>query len=90
MKEVQRAPVAHQRKASRTDFQAIISGEKSFQVADKNDEYQVGDRLLLKEWDPMFEFYTGREADLDITFIETPCVGLPDSMLVMAIRMNGD
>ena len=50
-------------------FQKILTGEKNFELRLGAFECEVGDILLLREWDPQIEEYTGRHLEREITFI---------------------
>ena len=58
-------------------FQAIVDGRKLHDVRDMGErDYRVGDRLVLQEYDPFKGQYTGREQEVEITYITdraTPC-----------------
>lgn len=58
-------------------FEPMIAGNKLHDMRDKTERpYRVGDRMLLREFDPRGTGYTGREAIARITYItsnETPC-----------------
>ncbi len=58
-------------------FEEMISGQKKHDMRDKRDrDYAVGDRMLLREFDPRYGEYTGRAAIATITYITdnvTPC-----------------
>lgn len=58
-------------------FEPMCSGHKKHDMRDKRDrDYKVGDRVLLREYDPRVGKYTGREALMTITYITdnvTPC-----------------
>lgn len=58
-------------------FEPMVAGKKLHDMRDKTERpYQVGDRMLLREFDPRGVGYTGREAVAMITYItsnETPC-----------------
>ena len=58
-------------------FEPMCAGQKTHDMRDKRDRpYKVGDRMLLREFDPRTGFYTGREATALITYITdnvTPC-----------------
>lgn len=49
----------HELKVLPEYFEAIVDGRKTFEIRYNDRNYQVGDRLLLKEWDG--EKYTGNE-----------------------------
>lgn len=58
-------------------FQPLLDGRKRHDIRDKRDrEYQVGDQMLLQEWNPASSLYSGRELLMVITYItdnEHPC-----------------
>src|ERR1043166_7472548 len=58
-------------------FEPMCAGNKKHDMRDKRDRpYKVGDRMLLREWDPRNGKYTGREAVAMITYItsnDSPC-----------------
>lgn len=50
-------------------FEAAQSGEKNFEVRLNDRDFQRGDLLLLREWCPRRESFTGREATRKVTYI---------------------
>jgi hypothetical protein len=57
-------------------FQPIYDGRKTHDLRDKTRPFKVGDILTLQEYDQFKGEYTGRECDVEITYItsnETPC-----------------
>lgn len=58
-------------------FEPMVAGNKKHDMRDKRDrDYCVGDRMLLREFDPRTGEYSGREAVAYITYITdnvTPC-----------------
>ncbi len=52
-------------------FDAIESGKKKYELRLADTPYQVGDTLLLKEWDDSKKEYTGRELQKTITYTRT-------------------
>jgi hypothetical protein len=50
-------------------FEPIMKGEKThdFRVLDR--DFQVGDSLRLREYEPTTKKYTGREVTVDVTYI---------------------
>lgn len=57
-------------------FNAVINGEKTFEIHKDEDNLQKGDALILREWDG--EKYTGRETGRNISYIlrDVPEYGL--------------
>lgn len=41
-------------------FEAVLSGHKNFELRKDEDNFQVGDFIVLLEWDPSQNNYTGR------------------------------
>jgi hypothetical protein len=53
-----------------TEFMpALRSGQKPFEIRFNDRDYQIGDILVLKGWDPAQQTYTGEELKRDITYI---------------------
>lgn len=50
-------------------FEEILQGNKTYDLRLNDFECKVGDTLLLKEWDPTTQKYTGREIKKEITYI---------------------
>jgi len=50
-------------------FDALVSGDKSFEVRKNDRNYQVGDILQLREWDKDKGEYTGRYASKVVTYM---------------------
>jgi len=63
----------HELKTISPAFQAIISGEKSFEIRENDRNFQVGDVLLLIEVEPtpsgIHQVYTGKMKEVKITYI---------------------
>ena len=50
-------------------FEAVLSGEKKFDLRLADEEFDVGDVLVLEEWSPEEEKYTGRKIEKKISFV---------------------
>jgi hypothetical protein len=50
-------------------FNDIISGRKEFEVRENDRGFKVGDHLVLKEYDPKTEKYTGFSVEKEIRYI---------------------
>lgn len=64
-------------------FEAVIRGEKTFEIRKDEDDIQVGDAIILKEWDG--EKYTGRETGRNISYVlrNVPQYGLSEGYCIM-------
>jgi hypothetical protein len=65
-------------------FQAIKSGHKRHDLRRADDrEFRVGDRLLLREYDPETRTYSGSTLVVEVTYItsaELPCALSKDAL----------
>jgi Domain of unknown function (DUF3850) len=72
-----RGPIEHKVKSWPQFFEATLNGAKTHEVRRSADrDYRVGDTLLLQEYDPTTETYSGREFVVRITYMtstEAPC-----------------
>lgn len=50
-------------------FDAVYSGAKTFEVRRDDRGFQVGDELVLLEWDAHAEVFTGRRLDHVVGYI---------------------
>ena len=50
-------------------FEDVLSGKKKFDLRVADFDVQVGDILLMKEWDPETKQYTGREVKKEVGYI---------------------
>ena len=50
-------------------FEAIITGKKTFELRLADWKCKAGDILILKEWDPKTQKYSGRELEKEITYV---------------------
>jgi hypothetical protein len=78
-------------------FQAIMEDRKTHDLRRADRAFRVGDRLLLCEYDPSIDRYSGRELLVDITYItsmENPCalshIGLMDDFCILSIKRAAD
>jgi len=77
----------HELKSWPEQFEALIHKGKRCEVRRCDRDYQVGDWLLLREWDPENENFTGRQAFREITHIMPPgSFGLPTDLCVLSVR----
>ena len=70
-------------------FKVIISGEKTFELRKDDRGFRAGDILRLKEWDPSFKRYTGREISVTATYVLSG-IGLQPNWVAMGIKKVGN
>ena len=71
-------------------FKEIRSGNKTFEVRKNDRDFEMGDRLYLREFDPTKDRYTGRTLNATITYIlksPNPFIELGD-FVVMSIKVQ--
>lgn len=50
-------------------FEEVWADTKGFELRKDDRNFQVGDTLVLREWKPVSEKYTGREVPVTVTYI---------------------
>lgn len=67
-------------------FDAVADGTKRFEVRSTRDRtFAVGDVLVLREWDPQTETYSGRSVMVLVTFVVEGAPFLPEGTAVLSI-----
>lgn len=69
-------------------FEAVKAGIKRFEIRNNDREFRAGDWVVLQEWDPDGEEYTGREIDTRIIYVTE--FGQPEGQVVFGIRVAID
>lgn len=68
-------------------FDRVWLGQKNFEVRKHDRDYQVGDTLLLKEYDPEKDSYN-RQIHAEVTYLLTGGqFGIEEGYCVMGIRV---
>lgn len=67
-------------------YKAIANGSKSFELRKYDRDFKVGDTLLLKEYDPDNDTYSGRQTSVLVTFIIADPTWVQDRMCCMSIK----
>jgi hypothetical protein len=63
-------PMTHELKTWPEYFGAVLNGTKRFEYRDSSDrDFQVGDTLFLREWDPKEKNYSGRSVHARVSYI---------------------
>jgi hypothetical protein len=77
----------HELKTWPEPYQAMIDGVKHHEVRRNDREFEVGDRLLLREWDPETQTYSGREQGRTVTYMTRGGDwGIPWELCVMSLE----
>ncbi|MED4852257.1 DUF3850 domain-containing protein [Caldifermentibacillus hisashii] len=76
-------PKLHRLKIQPKYFEAVCDGKKSFEIRKNDRNFQVGDSLLLEEYNPETQEYTGRVVERKITYITN--YAQQENYVVMAI-----
>lgn len=87
-----RQPITHELKCHPEPFQAVLDWTKRFEWRKADRDYQVGDTLKLREWDPAWRThldmsigYTGRECTRTVTYIIREGFGIPEGYCIMGL-----
>lgn len=70
-------------------FEDILISDKNFDYRKNDRNFQIGDVLRLREYDPKSEEYTGRSLDVLVHYIvenAPPEFGIPKGYCIMGIR----
>lgn len=69
-------------------YEAVKKGEKTFELRLNDRNYEVGDILILKEYDG--SQFSGRSVTVIITYILQDCgFGLADGYAILSIKLMG-
>jgi len=69
-------------------FQAIWDGDKNYEFRKDDRKFGLMDLLVLQEWDPKTEKYTGRQLDRIVSYIMREGFGLPEGYVIMSWRIK--
>lgn len=85
-REDPRPPMEHDLKCHPKPFAALLAGTKTFEWREFDRDFQVGDVLILNEWDPEPEAYTGICVHREITYLLAEGFGIPAGYCIMGIK----
>lgn len=68
-------------------FDAVASGDKTFEFRRNDRDFQHGDILHLREYDPVTEEYTGRDLHVLVTYILTGVFDLQENAIMSIKRL---
>lgn len=76
----------HELKIWPENYEPVVSGAKRYEIRKADRPYKVGDQVMLKEWSPSSQSFTGRSSIYRITHLtDGGQWGLPDGLCVFAI-----
>jgi hypothetical protein len=68
-------------------FQATLDGLKKFELREDDRGFEVGDRIVLQEYDGNRNTFTGRHKDVVVTYkLAAPAYGLPHNLCILGVR----
>lgn len=76
--------IVHDLKTWPDYFAGILTGAKNFEIRKDDRGFEIGDELLLREWDPNTKVYSGRCARRQIKYIASHF--LPDGLRVLGLE----
>lgn len=84
----------HELKSWSQFFRRIVTGERAHELRRNDRDYRVGDRVILREYDPNSATYTGSFCEGTITSMtsrDVPCAvseeGLHPEFCILSIRI---
>lgn len=76
-------------------FEAVVTHRKTHELRRNDRFFAVGDRLRLREWEPVTSVYSGREVEAEVTYMtspERPCAlssaGLAAGFAILSIQLR--
>lgn len=68
-------------------FEEVLIGNKKFELRSNDRGYKVGDILMLREWIPEDEKYTGRWCRAVVTYILDDFLGSDNDLCIMSTEV---
>jgi len=84
------AAVKHVLKCWPHQWEQTYLGDKTCEWRRDDRDYDVGDELVLLEWDPASAKYSGRGLVMKVTHILRGRFGVPDGYCVMSTKFVGE
>jgi len=68
-------------------YRKVANGKKTFEIRRNDRDFKTGDILVLKEWHPKKEEYTGRFMEVRVTYSDDELPGLLDGFIALGIEV---
>ena len=68
-------------------YEAVISGDKTFEFRENDRNFQIGDKLILQEYNKSTRQYLGRESWFQVTYVLKGFTGIIDGYCVLGIKI---
>lgn len=69
-------------------FSAVFAGTKPYELRKNDRNFQLGDTLILEEYDPRHKKYTDRWVIANVSYVTAGGVfGLPEDMIIMGLMI---
>lgn len=79
----------HELKTWPEPFAAVLAGAKRFEVRRDDRGFGVGDRLVLREFDPDAARYSGRVIVAEVPYlVRGPSWGIPEGIVIMSLDVQ--
>ena len=72
----------HKIKCIQPFYDAVLNGLKNFEIRYNDRDYKVGDEVLLMEYNPLTEIFTGKDILIRIDYLLSGSVYLKDGYCV--------
>lgn len=76
----------HKLKCWPEPFEETLRGNKTHEFRKDDRDYQVGDRLVIQEYAPITNVYSGRELHREVTYIGRG-YGIPEGYVCMSVTL---
>lgn len=80
--------ILHELKTQPQYYGSIVDGSKPFECRLNDRDFQEGDVLVLREWNPVMEAYTGNETRRRVTYVLRDFPGVEPGYVVMGLEAN--
>lgn len=70
-------------------FKALDNGDKTFELRKDDRPFNAGDKIILQEWEPKAEKYTGEELTFNISYVlrDAPKFGLKPGFCILGLHV---